>query len=102
VIDSHVSVAFEMAQKIESAVQSGIPMVAVDVVPTTFELLCKSSAWVTDDDAWKAIVASFPIPNPSYAAQIRDAVQRRRAEGNTFVLLFAVREERVHLMKLTP
>ncbi|KAI0029609.1 kinase-like domain-containing protein [Vararia minispora EC-137] len=92
--------AFDYAIQIQSAAQSGIPMVAVDVGPVTFDLLCKSPVWLTDDDAWKAVVSSFPIPNPSYANQIREAINRRRYDGARFVILFGVREERSHLMTM--
>jgi len=92
--------AFDAAVQIKSAAQVGIPTVAMDVTPATFDLLCKSTIWLTDDDAWKAVIASFPVPNPAYANQIRDAVNRRRLDGHPFVILFAVREERSHLMTM--
>ncbi|KAI0051565.1 Serine/threonine-protein kinase [Auriscalpium vulgare] len=93
--------AFEMGVQIKSAMQSGIPVIAVDTPGVVFDVLCKSPAWVTEDEPWKAVVATFPVPNAGYAAQIRDAVARRRADGHRFVLLFAVRDERVHLLTLS-
>lgn len=92
--------AFEMALRVCSAVQSGIPVVAIDTPANVFDILCKSPSWITDDETWKAVVSSFPNSSTSYALQIRDAVSRRRAEGHQFILLFAVRDERVHLLML--
>ncbi|KAI0266451.1 kinase-like domain-containing protein [Gloeopeniophorella convolvens] len=92
---------FEMGVQIRSAVQSGLPIVAVDTPANVFDALCKSSNWVTDDEPWKAIASSFPLASTGYAPQIREAVSRRRAEGHRFILLFAVRDERVHLLTLS-
>ncbi|KAI9457648.1 kinase-like domain-containing protein [Lactarius psammicola] len=92
--------AFEMALRVCSAVQSGIPVVAIDTPANVFDTLCKSPSWITDDESWKAVASSFPNSSTGYALQIRDAVSRRRAEGHHFILLFAVRDERVHLLML--
>ncbi|KAI0320013.1 hypothetical protein OF83DRAFT_1275377 [Amylostereum chailletii] len=93
--------AFEMGVQVQAAAQSGIPVISVDLPASTFELMCKSSTWVTDDDAWKLIAAAFPLPHTGYSAQVRDAVLRRRTDGHRFILLFAVRDERVHLLTLS-
>jgi len=92
--------AFEMSLGVRSAVQSGIPVIAIDTPTNVFDTLCRSSSWVTDDETWKAVVSSFPLSSTGYAPQIREAISRRQAEGHRFVLLFAVRDERVHLFAL--
>ncbi|KAI0300075.1 hypothetical protein B0F90DRAFT_1817684 [Multifurca ochricompacta] len=92
--------AFEMGLRISSAFQSGIPVVAFDAPANVFDTLCKSSSWVTDDEIWKTVVPLFPLSNTGYAPQIREAVSRRRVEGHHFILLFAVRDSRVHLLTL--
>jgi len=92
--------AFETALGVCSAVQSGIPVVAIDTPANVFDVLCKSPTWITDDETWKAVASLFPNSSTGYALQIRDAVSRRRAEGHRFILLFAVRDERVHLLML--
>lgn len=94
------SIAFETALRVCSAVQSGIPVVAIDTPANVFDGLCRSSSWISDDEAWKAVASSFPNLSTGYALQIRDAISRRRAEGHHFILLFAVRDERVHLLML--
>lgn len=76
-------------------------MLAVDVPIMVFEEMTKSSSWITDEDAWKSIIASFPPQHTAYAGQIRDAVTRRKADGHKYLLLFAVREERVFLITLS-
>lgn len=89
-----------MGLRVSSAVQSGIPVIAIDTPTNVFDALCKSSSWVTDDETWKAAVSSFPLSGAGYAPQIREAVCRRRSEGHHFILLFAVRDDRVHLLTL--
>lgn len=94
------SIAFETALRVCSAVQSGIPVVAIDTPANVFDALCKSPSWITDDETWKSVASLFPNPSTGYAPQIRDAISRRRTEGHHFILLFAVRDERVHLLML--
>ncbi|KAA1478685.1 Serine/threonine-protein kinase [Dentipellis sp. KUC8613] len=93
--------AFETGAKIKSAFVSGIPTIAIDVPPATFDAMSKSSTWVTEDEAWKAIAMTFPTQSAGYASQVRESIAKRRAEGHRFILLFAVREERAHLMTLS-
>jgi hypothetical protein len=92
--------AFEMGLRVCSAVRSGIPVIAIDTPANVFDLLCQSSSWVTDDETWKTVASSFTLSSTGYAPQIREAISRRQAEGHRFVLLFSVRDERVHLFAL--
>lgn len=80
--------------------QSSVPVVAVDVSDSVFDQMTKSTAWLTDENAWKALVAYFPTSQSSYAHQIREAVLRRKADGCKFLILFAVKEERPFLIIL--
>ncbi|KAG6864912.1 hypothetical protein C0991_006441 [Blastosporella zonata] len=93
--------AFETEAELKSAFQAGLPNLAVDVSPAVFEALTRSSAWIAEEDAWKAILSTFPTSHTAYAHQIREAVLKRKAEGHRFILLFAVREERVQLLNLS-
>ena len=93
-------IAFEMGLRVCSAVRSGIPVIAIDTPANVFDLLCQSSSWVTDDETWKTVASSFSLSSTGYAPQIREAISRRQAEGHRFVLLFSVRDERVHLFAL--
>lgn len=94
--------AFEASVQIKQAVQSGLPTLAVDVSIPAFEAMAKNAAWTKDDDqeAWKSVLAGFPAQQAGYAYQIKDAVGKRREEGCKFILLFAVRGERVCLLDL--
>ena len=92
--------AFDMGLRVCSAVQSGIPVIAIDTPAHVFDLLCQSPSWITDDETWKIVASSFTLSSTGYAPQIREAISRRQAEGHRFVLLFSVRDERVHLFAL--
>jgi eukaryotic translation initiation factor 2-alpha kinase 4 len=72
----------------------------VDVNDYVFEHMTKCTAWITDENAWKALVACFPTQQSSYAHQIREAVLKRKADGCKFLILFAVKEERPFLLTL--
>jgi translation initiation factor 2-alpha kinase 4 len=87
--------------QIKTAVQSGMPMLAVDVPTSLFDAMMKNTIWIIDDEAWRAIVGSVAPSHSAYAWQVREAVGKKKADGYQFLLLFAVREERVHLLTLS-
>lgn len=74
-------------------------MLAIDVPPPVFDAITRNSAWVTDDDVWRPISSAFPTQQSAYANQVREAVAKRKAD-HQFILLFAIREERVQLLSL--
>ncbi|EKM52933.1 uncharacterized protein PHACADRAFT_259100 [Phanerochaete carnosa HHB-10118-sp] len=93
--------AFEFGVDLKNAMaQSNVPIVAVDVSDSLFDQMTKSTMWLSDENAWKALVAQFPTSQSSYAHQIREAVLRRKADGCKFLILFAVKEERPFLINL--
>lgn len=92
--------AYDKGLQIKSAIQGGMPILAVDVPTSLFNAMTKSVSWITDDDAWRAIISSFAPAHSTYAWQVREAVEKRKAEGHGFIMLFAVREERIHLLAL--
>jgi translation initiation factor 2-alpha kinase 4 len=94
--------AFEKAKSVKNAFQTNMPVLAVDVSLTHFEAMIRHPSWITDEEAWKVLNASFPNPPgyPGYHYSIREAVQRRKSEGHAYLLLFAVREDRVQLLSL--
>jgi translation initiation factor 2-alpha kinase 4 len=63
--------------------------------------MTKNSYWITEEDAWKPILASFSNQQAAYAQQVREAAAKRKAEGCHYIILFAVREERVQLLTLS-
>ena len=64
--------------------------------------MAKNAAWTRDEEneTWKAVLTNFPAQQTGYAYQIKDAIAKRREEGCKFILLFAVRGERVCLLDL--
>ncbi|KAI0077507.1 Serine/threonine-protein kinase [Panus rudis PR-1116 ss-1] len=94
--------AFEYGIELKnSLLQSGMPILGVDVPITVFEEMSKNTSWITDEDAWKTLVSGFPPQHTPYAHQVRDSVFRRKADGCKFLILFAVREERAALLTLS-
>uniref|UniRef100_A0A0W0FQ29 non-specific serine/threonine protein kinase n=1 Tax=Moniliophthora roreri TaxID=221103 RepID=A0A0W0FQ29_MONRR len=77
---------------------NGIPVLALDISSSLFELLTRNANWVTEEDSFKALQSEFP--NPGYATQVRDAVVQKKQEGHSWIMFFAVREERVWVLKL--
>lgn len=85
----------------KQAANSGMATLAVDLPPNAFEELSKNANWVTDEEAWKAILAPLSAQYVAYANQIREAVNRKKADGQKYLLLFAVKDERVSLLTLS-
>ncbi|KAI6125176.1 kinase-like domain-containing protein [Pisolithus croceorrhizus] len=92
--------AYEKSTELRDAVQNGISTIVVDVPTTVFDTLVRNSNWIHDDEAWKAVVASMSSLQSAYSHQVREAVARRKADGHPFVILYAVREERMQLLSL--
>jgi eukaryotic translation initiation factor 2-alpha kinase 4 len=93
-------VAFDAGARVKSAIQSGMLLLAVDIPTPAFDAMTKSSSWITDEDQWRSILAEFPTQHSAYANQVREAVVKRKSDGHHFILLFSVKEERVHLLNL--
>lgn len=92
--------AFEKAVAIKTSFQNGMPILAVDVTPAQFEAMTRTSSWITEEEAWKSLAAMFQQPQMSYALTVREAAIKRKAEGHTYILLFAVREDRAQLLSI--
>jgi len=75
-------------------------VLAVDVSPAHFDSMVKSSAWITDEEAWKAIAAMFPPGHSGYAQAVREAAAKRKSEGHAYVLLHSVRDDRAQLLAI--
>ncbi|KAH7923751.1 Serine/threonine-protein kinase [Leucogyrophana mollusca] len=92
--------AYEKGIQVKTAVQNGMPTLVIDVPPAVFDYLAKSPAWLTDEEAWRAITTSISPLHNAYAQQVREAAAKRKADGYPFLLLYAAREERVQLLTL--
>ncbi|KAH9487410.1 eIF-2-alpha kinase GCN2 [Psilocybe cubensis] len=94
--------AFEKALAIKNSFQNGMPVLVVDVSPAHFDAMIRSSAWVTDEEAWKVIWAMFPPQHSGYAQTVREAAIKRKSEGHSYILLYGIREDRTQLLSLAP
>ena len=92
--------AFEKAVAIKTSFQNGMPVLAVDVTPTQFEAMTRTSSWIMEEEAWKSLSALFQPPQMNYALTVREAAIKRKAEGHSYILLFAVREDRAQLLSI--
>jgi translation initiation factor 2-alpha kinase 4 len=92
--------ACDLAEQLKASLHAGMQVLAVDVPPPVFDSLVKDSAWLTDDDLWRSISNAFPVGQAGYAQQVREAAFKRRAEGHKFLVLVAVKEEKVGLLTL--
>jgi eukaryotic translation initiation factor 2-alpha kinase 4 len=95
-----LGLAFDANARIKSAIQGGMSLLAVDVPVSVFHAMTTNSSWIVEDDQWKSILAEFPPQNSAYAAQIREAVIKRKLDDHQAMLLFAVKEERIQLLSL--
>ncbi|EIN05395.1 Serine/threonine-protein kinase [Punctularia strigosozonata HHB-11173 SS5] len=92
--------AFDVATEVKTSIQNGITTLAVDVPSSVFDIMTRNAAWLTDEDVWRSLLAAFPIPQPGYAQQVRQAALNRKADGQRYLLLVSVRDERVGLLTL--
>ncbi|KIK54868.1 hypothetical protein GYMLUDRAFT_206162 [Collybiopsis luxurians FD-317 M1] len=92
--------AYDVSSDLKATFQSpnGMPVVAVDISSSLFDALTRNAAWLTDEEAWKTIVGEFSTAG--YAQQVRDAVAKKKNEGNSWILLVGVKEERAGLLNL--
>jgi eukaryotic translation initiation factor 2-alpha kinase 4 len=95
-----LGLAFDAGARVKSAIQSGMPLLAIDVPTPVFDAMTRSSSWITEEDQWRSILTEFPTQHSAYANQLREAVLKRKSDGHHFILLFGVKEERVHLLNL--
>lgn len=72
----------------------------MDVTTAVFDEMAKNSNWLNNDEALRAIAAGLPTQHAGYAHQIRDAVLKQNGEGQRYVLLYGIRQERIALLML--
>ncbi|KAJ3727200.1 kinase-like domain-containing protein [Lentinula guzmanii] len=92
--------AYDVSSDLKATFQSpsGMPVVAVDISSSLFDTLTRNVSWLNDEEVWKGLVGEFS--NTGYAQQVREAVAKKKTEGNSWVLLVGVREERAGLLNL--
>jgi translation initiation factor 2-alpha kinase 4 len=92
--------AFEKAVAIKTSFQNGMPVLVVDVTPAQFETMTRTSSWIVEEEAWKSLSALFQQSQMNYALTVREAAIKRKVEGHSYILLFAVREDRAQLLAI--
>ena len=65
-----------------------------------FDEMAKNTNWLTSEDALRAVAAGLPTHHAGYAQQIRDAILRLKGEGQRYVLLYGIRQDRIALLTL--
>ncbi|GAA6036515.1 hypothetical protein JCM8097_003543 [Rhodosporidiobolus ruineniae] len=90
------------AQKnVEQAVKEAAdaPVFTIDVDGMAFERMAHSPLWVTNDDAYKALLHTAPPGKREYYNSIRATIQKwRKSTGGNRFWLFALRDSRSVLM----
>lgn len=96
----NIYLAYDVSSDLKATFQSssGMPVVAVDISSSLFDSLTRNATWLVDEEVWKGLIGEFS--NTGYAQQVREAVARKKSEGNSWVLLVGVKEERAGLLNL--
>ncbi|BGP42492.1 eukaryotic translation initiation factor 2-alpha kinase [Rhodotorula kratochvilovae] len=90
-------IAHRAEKNIEEAAKaaSEAPVFAVDIDGLAFERMANSPIWVTNDDAFKALLHTAPPGKREYYASIRQAIQKhRRQKAISRFWLFSLRDDR--------
>ncbi|QRW14941.1 PEK/GCN2 kinase [Ceratobasidium sp. AG-Ba] len=94
----------EKGQELQNAVRqasaTGIQILAVDIPPAAFNVMTSGIPWLSDDDSWKAVLATFPKDQITHAAQVREEFTKKKGQGHQLLLLLSVRDDRVFLFNL--
>ncbi|GAA5836580.1 hypothetical protein JCM9279_000433 [Rhodotorula babjevae] len=94
-------IAHRAEKNIEEAAKaaSEAPVFAIDIDGLAFEKLANSPIWVTNDEAFKAVLHTAPPGKRDYYGSIRQAIQKhRRQKDISRFWLFSLREDRSVLM----
>lgn len=92
--------AYDSAVALKNALP-GIKTVAVEVSTAVFDEMAKNSNWLTSEEALRTIAIGLPTQHAGYAQQIRDAINRQKADGHRYVLLYGIRQDRIALLTLS-
>lgn len=92
-------IAFDSANALKS-VMPGLRTVAVEVTAAVFDEMAKNANWISSEEALRAIAGGLPPHQSGYAQQIRDAILRLKADGQRYVLLYGIRQDRIALLTL--
>ena len=91
--------AYDSAVALKTALP-GVRTIAVEVTTAVFDEMARNGNWLTSEDALRTIAAGLPTQHAGYAQQIREAVLRQKADGQRYVLLYGIRQDRLALLTL--
>jgi translation initiation factor 2-alpha kinase 4 len=85
--------------------KTALPLYGVDLEPRLLSKLTLNSNWLTDEEAWRGILAELSTGERKYADVVREGVKEGIAgdkERCAGVWLYSVREARVSGIHLGP
>jgi translation initiation factor 2-alpha kinase 4 len=90
------SVYYEKAHDFVQSTKSSLPVIGVDLPVHILSHMALETGWITDDEAWKPILADKAVSDRKYAETVREGVRKlvKEDEQGSF-WLFGVREARV-------
>ncbi|KAL8287446.1 hypothetical protein RQP46_003304 [Phenoliferia psychrophenolica] len=68
------------------------PVFAIDVDGAAFKAMTHSTAWISDDDAYRTVVQSSPPSKRDYLNSIRHTIRKHKTPGTSF-WLFSLRDD---------
>jgi translation initiation factor 2-alpha kinase 4 len=95
-VNFHKGVFYDKAYEFITAVKSPLPLFALDAPQTLLTQLALDTGWMTDDDAWRTLVASVSFDR-QYGDIIKDTLREWGQKSGPFVWLFSVREGKVRI-----
>jgi translation initiation factor 2-alpha kinase 4 len=76
-----------------TSTRSTLPVIAVDVPASILAQLAINTSWITEDEAWKAVLTDPAIDDRKYAETVREGVRKLvKDENQNVIWLFGVRE----------
>lgn len=93
---------YDKTHEFALSTKSALSIIAVDLPLPLLSRLTLHPEWVSDDEPWKAVLASLATSERKYADTVREGVRKLVKEDGCGVFwLFGVREGRVSLLTLT-
>jgi Anticodon binding domain of tRNAs len=75
--------------------------VGVDLHPTAWNAITASQTWITNDNAWRALLDETPELQKEVGTQLREHINGKRTAGHKLIFLFSLRDEKLFMYHLT-
>ncbi|ORX40873.1 kinase-like domain-containing protein [Kockovaella imperatae] len=91
------TVYYDKASEFAESTRSTLPIVGVDLAPSILAQMALESSWLSDEEAWRTLLAPFSTADRRYVESIRDAIVdiKSKSEGDGWLWLFGVRDNKV-------